>query len=389
MQNKKFSTDFFLLLLESWGQWRKIYPKNSKMKRLLKKIKGLYEEDKTEYYDFLKTRKQNIKKQQKEEIFKNSKTIKEIREKPKYEINSFERNHSGTGPVFSLENQKTNSEIEISDDPSKSIEMERLTNFDEFQRHCKSWGLKVYEIQKKMKHLTGLDHEMPELLKGDVGEIMVLGMDINRTYQDIFEKNYGKLDGNFHAMSHQCGILRRVSTNVYLGFEEFYENKKPYDQLKELILAIDTKKFTKFDLNFKSGGGKTSDLEGENLRPSNKEGSKGEKEFGTWDSYGDEANRKMAHLDTIKEESMEFDSKRQSKISFKQKQEAQVEYQTGSLNNMSNNEKKLGFDDFQSYNENTSMVGSYASGINQDSKSHPFNFSSEPDIKKYSFLTIL
>jgi hypothetical protein len=80
---------------------------------------------------------------------------------------------------------------------------------------------------------------------------------------------------------------------------------------------------------------------------------------------------------------MEFDSRRQSKISFRQKPEAFGEYQMGSQNNLSEKEKKLGFDDFQSYNENMSMGGSNASGIYQDSKSHQFNFSSENDMRKY------
>ena len=53
-----------------------------------------------------------------------------------------------------------------------------------------------------------------------------------------------------------------------------------------------------------------------------------------------------------------------------------------SQNNLSTTEKKLMFDDFQSFNENTSMGGSQASGIFQESKSQTFNFSYDADGKK-------
>jgi hypothetical protein len=87
------------------------------------------------------------------------------------------------------------------------------------------------------------------MIKDEVQGIMRLSMDINRSYQMIFEKNADRLHGDHRELSHHCGVLRRISTNVYLSFEDYYDQKKTYKDLKEMILGIDSNHFSNFDLH--------------------------------------------------------------------------------------------------------------------------------------------
>jgi hypothetical protein len=334
----------------------------------------------------LKYRKKELIHQEKKRIFERTKTSKEIREKQGYEFNSVEKSNPSNLPLNSLEVLKTNSEIENSDDHSKSIEMERLSNFDEFQKYCNSWGNSINGIKKKMKYINSLDLDMRDILKEDMKEIEDLGMNINNSYQRILDTNRTPTKGDNQNLVNYCGILRRISASVYLGIEEFYEGSRPYSKLKETISNVNSSLFTKFDIyNVPDSIEQNNNFFENNSDVNYNKSSSQEKDI--FDNPSSEYNsedhkRKLKALDTIVEESVEFDSKRQSKISARYKQDVISEYNMASQNNLSNVEKKLGFDDFQSFNENVSVGGSHASGVFHEGKSQTFNFSSDIDIKK-------
>lgn len=357
LQNKNYSSNFFLLLLEAWGQWKRIYADSPKMKKILKKVKGLYVEDKTDFYDFLGFSKREMLKQEKERIFQSAHGSHEIRERRGFEFNSV----SKTGNGNSLEIQRTVSELELSDEHAKSFEMERLSNVDEFRVLCKEWGSAVNVIQVRLKFVDVLEDVMKEVIEQDIANILRLGMQIDDSLKKIESASTEPVSADMRAVIAHYTRLRNLSHGVCRELEELYEGNLRYDQVKRSILDVDTNMFIKMN----AGG-----------RP----GSRREEAFGQGAHKGDaeqansdEMRRKILHLDTIVEESVEFDSKRQSKISTKLRTDAISEYNMASHNNLSTAERKLGFDDFQSFNENVSVGGSYTSGVFADGKSLPFN----------------